>query len=124
MRVTTSESKPFSAVAFALTVLLPIGACGGDDPGSSSRGGAEESASVGEPVPGGPTGSLTIARPQDVRDINPLRQANNATSEVTYQMHEGLVQPLTRSGIDRRIGHLDGSSSRTGSPIVCICARA
>ena len=35
--------------------------------------------------------TLTIARPEDVRDLNPLRQANNSTSEVTYQMHEGLV---------------------------------
>lgn len=77
-------------MAFLLTVVLPIGACGSDDSGRSAPGGAEESATVGEPVPGGPTGSLTIGRPQDVRDINPLRQANNATSEVTYQMHEGL----------------------------------
>lgn len=35
--------------------------------------------------------SLTIARPADVTDLNPFRNANNATSEVTYQIHEGLT---------------------------------
>lgn len=34
---------------------------------------------------------LRIARPDDVRALNPFRQANNSTSEVTYQIHEGLV---------------------------------
>ncbi len=34
---------------------------------------------------------LRIARPDDVRALNPIRQANNSTSEVTYQIHEGLV---------------------------------
>jgi ABC-type transport system substrate-binding protein len=73
VRGTTSKSRPWNALAFLVTVVLPIGACGSDDSGSSVR-----------------RSSLTIARPQDVRDINPLRQANNATSEVTYQMHESL----------------------------------
>ncbi|EAR51041.1 oligopeptide ABC transporter substrate-binding protein [Oceanicola granulosus HTCC2516] len=35
--------------------------------------------------------TLRIARPDDVRALNPFRQANNSTSEVTYQIHEGLV---------------------------------
>ncbi|MDZ7799964.1 MAG: ABC transporter substrate-binding protein [Trueperaceae bacterium] len=35
--------------------------------------------------------TLTIARPDDIRAMNPIRQANNATSQVTYQVHEGLV---------------------------------
>lgn len=35
--------------------------------------------------------SLTIARPGDVTDFNPFRNANNLTSEVTYQIHEGLA---------------------------------
>ena len=35
--------------------------------------------------------TLTIARPADVTDLNPFRNANNATSEVTYQIHEGLT---------------------------------
>jgi len=35
--------------------------------------------------------TLTIARADDVRALNPVRQANNATSQVTYQIHEGLV---------------------------------
>ena len=35
--------------------------------------------------------TLTIARPDDVRALNPIRQANNSTSQVTYQIHEGLV---------------------------------
>ena len=35
--------------------------------------------------------TLTIARADDVRALNPIRQANNATSQVTYQIHEGLV---------------------------------
>ena len=73
VRGATSKSKPWNALVFLVTVVLPIGACGSDDSGSSVR-----------------RSSLTIARPQDVRDINPLRQANNATSEVTYQMHESL----------------------------------
>lgn len=50
-------------------------------------------ASCGDDAPIAQSNSdtLAIARPQDVRSINPLRQANNATSEVTYQMHESLV---------------------------------
>ena len=35
--------------------------------------------------------TLTIGRPDDVRALNPFRQANNGTTEVTYQIHEGLV---------------------------------
>lgn len=35
--------------------------------------------------------TLTIARADDVRALNPIRQANNSTSQVTYQIHEGLV---------------------------------
>ena len=58
--------------------------------GGGSADGRHESEVATTGVPGGPTGTLTIARPQDVRDINPLRQANNATSEVTYQIHETL----------------------------------
>ncbi len=34
---------------------------------------------------------LRIGRPDDVRALNPFRQANNGTTEVTYQIHEGLV---------------------------------
>ena len=41
--------------------------------------------------PPAPRDSLRIARPMDVRSLDPLRQANNATSEVTYQIHESLV---------------------------------
>jgi peptide/nickel transport system substrate-binding protein len=35
--------------------------------------------------------TLTIARVDDIRTMNPIRQANNGTSQVTYQVHEGLV---------------------------------
>ncbi len=35
--------------------------------------------------------TLTIGRPGDITNMNPFRQANNLTSEVTYQVHEGLV---------------------------------
>jgi peptide/nickel transport system substrate-binding protein len=35
--------------------------------------------------------TLTIARPADATDFNVFRNANNATSEVTYQVHEGLA---------------------------------
>lgn len=36
--------------------------------------------------------TLTIGRAGDVSDMNPFRQANNLTSEVTYQIHEGLMR--------------------------------
>jgi len=68
-----------------LSATFAVG-CGGSGPAEDPA--ESELADTG--VPGGPTGTLTIARPQDVRDINPLRQANNATSEVTYQIHESL----------------------------------
>ncbi|CAN5660286.1 ABC transporter substrate-binding protein [soil metagenome] len=35
--------------------------------------------------------TLTIGRATDITNMNPFRQANNATSEVTYTVHEGLV---------------------------------
>jgi peptide/nickel transport system substrate-binding protein len=36
--------------------------------------------------------TLTIGRAGDVSDMNPFRQANNLTAEVTYQIHEGLMR--------------------------------
>ena len=51
---------------------------------ATSLVGTEAMAQDGESV-------LRIARPDDVRALNPIRQANNSTSEVTYQIHEGLV---------------------------------
>ncbi|MBA2668246.1 MAG: hypothetical protein H0U69_14570 [Trueperaceae bacterium] len=36
--------------------------------------------------------TLTIGRAGDVNDMNPFRQANNLTAEVTYQIHEGLMR--------------------------------
>ena len=73
--------------ALGLVVLALVStSCGGD---STSDNSAASRAASGV-APGEPWGTLTIARPQDVRDLNPLRQANNATSEVTYQIHEGL----------------------------------
>ncbi len=36
--------------------------------------------------------TLTIGRVGDVSDMNPFRQANNLTAEVTYQIHEGLMR--------------------------------
>lgn len=35
--------------------------------------------------------TLRIGRAADVRGLNPIRIANNDSSQVTYQMHEGLV---------------------------------
>jgi len=87
VRGTTTKFRRWRAPAVLLLGTWYAGGCGGD--GSAGAGpGESEIATTG--VPGGPTGTLTIARPQDVRDINPLRQANNATSEVTYQIHESL----------------------------------
>jgi len=83
---------PASVVRTLATVLVATG-CAAESPNTRSQGasrdGTGQSAEVGD-VSRAPRGSLTIARAQDVRDLNPLRQANNATSEVTYQIHEGL----------------------------------
>ncbi len=91
-----TKPRPRTAVARLFAVLavgvFAVGGCAGGDSAGSARDGEGESPIASTSVAGGPTGSLTIARPQDVRDINPLRQANNATSEVTYQMHEGLFR--------------------------------
>ncbi|MGI9625773.1 MAG: ABC transporter substrate-binding protein [Longimicrobiales bacterium] len=76
------SSRALVLVALALVST----SCGGDPPSNNSPA---SRAARGIP-PGAPWGTLTIARPQDIRDLNPLRQANNATSEVTYQVHEGL----------------------------------
>ena len=91
MRGATSKWKRWKALAYLLAVLLPIAACGSDASDGSVGDGASDQATEDELAGQGPTGSLTIARAQDVRDLNPLRQANNSTSEVTYQIHEGLV---------------------------------
>ena len=91
MRGATSKRKTWIALAFLLSAVLPIAACGSDTSDSPAADGASEPARADGLTGQGPTGSLTIARPQDVRDLNPLRQANNSTSEVTYQIHEGLV---------------------------------
>ncbi len=85
MRRTTTRVRWWRASAVLLFGTWYAWGCGGD-----GTNGARDSALATTGVPGGPTGTLTIARPQDVRDINPLRQANNATSEVTYQIHESL----------------------------------
>ncbi len=58
-----------------------------DDEEDASDTDAEEADAEAD----GDESTLRIARPDDVRALNPLRQANNATSEVTYQIHEGLV---------------------------------
>ena len=76
------------ALALLLGAVLPVTACTEADSGSSD--GTGDSSAAAPAVPGAPAGTLRIARPLDVRDLNPLRQANNATSEVTYQIHEGL----------------------------------
>ncbi|MEX2500810.1 MAG: ABC transporter substrate-binding protein [Trueperaceae bacterium] len=75
--------------------------------------------------------TLTIARPADVTDLNPLRNANNATSEVTYQIHEGLttfspdveIQPalatdweLLDDGVTWRLSLREGVTFHTGNP--------
>jgi len=88
-RPNAATPHPWKAAAFLLAAVLPVAACAGND-SNSAPAQATESAAARPATPGSPTGTLTIARPQDVRDINPLRQANNATSEVTYQMHESL----------------------------------
>ena len=88
MRGNTSKWKRWNALTNPFVAVLLLAACGSD---SSVGDGASEPAKQDESATQGPTGSLTIARPEDVRSINPLRQANNATSEVTYQMHESLV---------------------------------
>lgn len=86
MRRTTTTFRWWRVPA----VLLVSACCAWGCDGDGSADGRQESELETTGVPGGPTGTLTIARPQDVRDINPLRQANNATSEVTYQIHESL----------------------------------
>jgi peptide/nickel transport system substrate-binding protein len=78
-----------------------------------------------------PDTSLSVARPEDVRDLNPLRQANNATSEVTYQMHEGLVTlspeqvitpalatdwELLEDGLTYRLTLREGVNFHSGAP--------
>ncbi len=75
--------------------------------------------------------TLTIARPADVNDLNPFRNANNATSEVTYQIHEGLttftpdveIQPalatdweLLDDGVTWRLFLREGVEFHTGNP--------
>ncbi len=75
--------------------------------------------------------TLRIARPDDVRALNPLRQANNGTSEVTYQIHEGLVtvnvdqeiQPvlatgweLLDDGLTYRVYLREGVTFHSGAP--------
>lgn len=75
--------------------------------------------------------TLTIARPDDVRALNPIRQANNSTSQVTYQIHEGLVtmnpaQELTPvlatdwevldDDLTWRIGLREGVTFHSGEP--------
>ncbi len=91
MRATARKWKTWRGPASFLAVVLSIAACGSDARDGATGDGASVPATGDRPTRQGPTGSLTIARPQDVRDLNPLRQANNATTEVTYQMHEGLV---------------------------------
>lgn len=78
-----------------------------------------------------PDTTLTIARPEDVRDLNPLRQANNSTSEVTYQIHEGLVTlspdqvitpvlatgwELLEDGLTYRLTLREGVTFHSGAP--------
>jgi ABC-type transport system substrate-binding protein len=75
--------------------------------------------------------SLTIARPADVTDLNPFRNANNATSEVTYQIHEGLATftpdveivpvlatgwELLEDGVTWRLTLREGVNFHTGNP--------
>lgn len=76
----SSNRKTWPTSGCLLASVLLAVACGND--GSEPAG--DEGANRGR-------ATLTIARPQDVRSLNPLRQANNATSEVTYQIHESLV---------------------------------
>ncbi len=85
MRGVKTEGYRSAWPTFLQVALVLLAACGGDSTDTPAPGGASGLAT------GGPTGTLRIARPQDVRDLNPLRQANNATSEVTYQMHESLI---------------------------------
>lgn len=74
---------------------------------------------------------LRIARPDDVRALNPFRQANNSTSEVTYQIHEGLVtvnaaqevEPLLATewellddGLTYRVSLREGVTFHSGAP--------
>ncbi len=91
MRGTPSKRKRWHAFGFLLGAVLLMAACGKDSSDSAAGESASLPVTEDESALPGPAGSLTIARPQDVRSINPLRQANNATSEVTYQMHESLV---------------------------------
>lgn len=75
--------------------------------------------------------TLTIGRAGDVSDMNPFRQANNLTSEVTYQIHEGLLtyspdielQPglareweLLDDGVTWRFHLREGVRFHTGNP--------
>jgi peptide/nickel transport system substrate-binding protein len=75
--------------------------------------------------------TLTIGRAGDVSDMNPFRQANNLTSEVTYQIHEGLLtyspdielQPglardweLLDDGVTWRFYLQEGVRFHTGNP--------
>jgi peptide/nickel transport system substrate-binding protein len=131
MRGTASKWKKWNTLAVLLAVVPLIAACGSDRPDSSGRDRASGPQAEDGPTPQGPTGSLTIARPQDVRDLNPLRQANNATSEVTYQMHEGLVSlspdqeligvlatswELLEEGITYRLHLREGVNFHSGAP--------
>lgn len=75
--------------------------------------------------------TLTIGRAADVSAMNPFLHANNATSEVTYQIHEGLVtfsadisiQPalahsweLLDDGVTWRFYLREGISFHSGNP--------
>ena len=75
--------------------------------------------------------TLTIGRPGDVTNMNPFRQANNLTSEVTYQVHEGLVTftpdlelvpqlatswELLDDGVTWRFHLREGVTFHTGNP--------
>lgn len=87
--------------AMTLVVTACAGGSTGDEDTDAPDAAASEDEEAGDDdvgeddeatAPSGdPSGTLRIARPDDVRALNPLRQANNATSEVTYQIHEGLV---------------------------------
>jgi peptide/nickel transport system substrate-binding protein len=75
--------------------------------------------------------TLTIGRAGDVSDMNPFRQANNLTAEVTYQIHEGLMRygpdlelvpmlardwELLEDGVTWRFYLQEGVTFHTGHP--------
>lgn len=88
----------WSATAFLVVGALVFAACGTAPatvaPPTGTAPPTATTPATATPTTGptaAPDTTLTIARGADVRDLNPLRQANNATTEVTYQIHEGLV---------------------------------